>query len=182
MTIRSIYPESTQEPIDSYTVVIDGKDMTPGKSESDVLSAREQVEILQKLVKIQKSEDWEIWVLFNGEPLHQVEHGGDFLGIRVFFSPTPPQRIPTLLECVKVLSKSDQKTLMVTNDPNLETRAIALGAATLRADTLKKGYENLFVSRSRPQSRLMRHRTVDQRKSQLREDEGPDIRDLIDLV
>ncbi|MDF3130650.1 hypothetical protein P0Y35_15685 [Kiritimatiellaeota bacterium B1221] len=182
MTIRSIYPESTQEPIDSYTVVIDGKDMVAGRSESDQLSAREQVEILQKLVKIQKSEDWEIWVLFNGEPLHQVEHGGDFLGIRVFFSPTPPQRIPTLLECVKVLSKSDQKTLMVTNDPNLESRAIALGASTLRADTLKKGFESLFVNRSRPHSRLMRHRTVDQRKSQLRDDDGPDIRDLVDLV
>jgi hypothetical protein len=182
MTIRSIYPESTQEPIDSYTVVIDGKDLTPGKSESDVLSAREQVEILQKLVKIQKSEDWEIWVLFNGEPLHQVEHGGDFLGMRVFFSPTPPQRIPTLLECVKVLNKTNQHTLMVTNDSQLESRARALGASTLRADSLKKGFESLFISRARPQSRLMRHRTVDQRKSQLRDNDEPDIRDLIDLV
>lgn len=182
MTIRSIYPESTQEPTDSYTVVIDGKDLTPGKCETDELSAREQVEILQKLVKIQKSEDWEIWVLFNGEPLHQVEHGGDFLGIRVFFSPTPPQRIPTLLECVKVLKKTNQHTLMVTNDSQLESRARALGATTLRADTLKKGFETLFISRSRPQSRLMRHRTVDQRKSQLRDNDDPDIRDLIDLV
>ncbi|MGA0333570.1 MAG: hypothetical protein ACO3NW_06405 [Kiritimatiellia bacterium] len=182
MTIRSIYPESTQEPVDSFTVVVDGKDMVPGNSETDTLSAREQVEVLQRLVKIRKAEDWEIWVLFNGEPLHQVEHGGDFLGIRVFFSPTPPQRIPTLLECVKVLAKSKEHTLMVTNDPTLENRARALGASTLRADTLKKGYEGLFVSRSRPQSRLMRHRSVDQRKSQFRDNDEPDIRDLIDLV
>jgi hypothetical protein len=28
----------------------------------------------------------------------------------------------------------------------------------------------------------MRHRTVDQRKSQLRDNDEPDIRDLIDLV
>jgi len=182
MTIRNIYPESTQEPIDSYTLVVDGKYLTPGKSENDILSARDQVEILQKLVKIQKSEQWEIWVLFNGEPLHQVDHGGDFLGVRVFFSPTPPQRIPTLLECVKVLAKTEEHSLLVTNDPVLESRAKALGASTLRADTLKKAFDHLFVSRSRPQSRLMRHRTADQRKSQLRDDEGPDIRDLIDLV
>jgi len=160
MTIRSIYPESTKEPIDSYTVVIDGKYLVAGKSDQDELSAREQVEILQKVVKIQKSEDWDLWVLFNGEPLQQVEHGGDFLGVRVFFSPTPPQRIPTLLECIKVLKKTDQPTLLVTNDSELESRAQALGASTLRADSLKKGYEILFSSRSRPQSRLMRHRTV----------------------
>lgn len=165
MTIRSIYPESTKEPIDSYTVVIDGKYLVAGKCDQDELSAREQVEILQKVVKIQKSEDWDLWVLFNGEPLQQVEHGGDFLGVRVFFSPTPPQRIPTLLECIKVLKKTDQPTLLVTNDPELESRAQALGASTLRADSLKKGYETLFSSRSRPQSRLMRHRTVNGQQS-----------------
>jgi len=182
MTIRSIYPESTKEPIDSYTVVVDGKDLATGKNESEILSARDQVEILQKLVKIQKAEDWEIWVLFNGEPLNQVEHGGDFLGIRVFFSPTPPQRIPTLLECIKVLNKSEQHTLLVTNDVNVESRAHSLGATTFKADSLKKGYESLFSSRPRPQSRLMRHRTTDQRKSQLRDDDDRDIKDLIDLV
>lgn len=182
MTIRSLYPESTQDPCESYTVVVDGKDLVPGKSESDVLSAREQVEILQKVVKIQKAEQWEMWVLFNGEPLHQVEHGGDFLGVRVFFSPTPPQRIPTLLECVKVLKKSKQQSLMVTNDPVLEERASELGAFTLKADSLKKGYESLFISRSRPQSRLMRHRTVDQRKDQLERENDRAVRDMIDLV
>jgi hypothetical protein len=182
MTIRSLYPESTQEPCEFYTVVIDGKDLTPGKSEIDMLSAREQVDILQKVVKIQKAEDWEIWVLFNGEPLHQVEHGGDFLGVRVFFSPTPPQRIPTLLECVKVLKKSKQQTLMVTNDVSLEERAKALGAYTLKADSLKKSYESLFICRSRPQSRLMRHRTVDQRKDQYERENDRNIRDMIDLV
>jgi hypothetical protein len=169
---------------DTVTVVVDGKDMCPGKSDEEVLNPRQQVEILQKLVKIQEHEDWDTWVLFNGEPLRQVEHGGDFMGVRVFFSPTPPQRIPTLLECVKVLKAKKRDTLLVTNDETLESRARELGAFSLRADSLKKGYEALFTTRGRPQSRLMRHRTVDRKKSELygEDDDQRAIRDMIDLV
>jgi hypothetical protein len=184
MTIRSLYPESTLDPLDAYTVVVDGMELSVGLtgSERDSLSPRDQIEILQKLVKIQQAEEWEMWVLFNGEPLRQVEHGGDFFGIRVFFSPTPPQRIPTLLECVRVLAKQKKHSLLITNDPLLESRARALGAHTLRAESLKKAYESLFTMRSRPQSRLMRHRTVDQRKEELLREEERNIRDLVDLV
>ena len=167
---------------DHVTVVIDGKDMCPGKQDEEILNPRQQVDILQKLVKIQEQEDWDTWALFNGEPLRQVDHGGDFMGVRVFFSPTPPQRVPTLLECVKVLKTQNRDALLVTNDEELEARAREQGAFTLRADSLKKGYEAMFVTRGRPQSRLMRHRTVDRRKSQLEEDDQRSIRDMIDLV
>jgi hypothetical protein len=166
---------------DSVTVVIDGKDMCPGKCEEDVLNGRQQIEVLQKVVKIQEAEDWDVWVLFNGEPLHQVDHGGDFMGVRVFFSPTPPQRAPTLLECINVLHKKGRHALLVTNDVTVEERARKLDAYTLRADTLKKGYEPLFVSRGRPQSRLMRHRTVDRMKEDT-DDDQRSIRDMIDLI
>jgi hypothetical protein len=168
---------------DTVTVVVDGNDMCPGKNTEEVLSPRQQVETLQRLVKIQEKEDWDCWVLFNGEPLRQVDHGGDFMGLRVFFSPTPPQRIPTLLECVKVLKQKNRETLLVTDDETLEERARGLGAYTLRASTLKKGYESLFVTRGRPQSRLMRHRTVDRRKDELDgDDDQRAIREMIDLV
>lgn len=174
--------ESVIATADTYTVVIDGKDLTPGNGEHDELSARERIEVLQKVVKIRKGEGWDCWVLFNGEPLKQVDHGGDFMGVRVFFSPTPPQRIPTLLECAKVLKKKGRDCLMVTNDETLEARARDLGAFTLRGDTVKKAYDSLFATRGRPQSRLMRHRTVDQRKDQLARGNDSAIRDMIDLV
>jgi hypothetical protein len=180
MTLHIHYPE-TENPIrETYTVVVDGADLVPGGCDSDSPSPKQQIDVLQRLVKIQKVEAWEMWVLFNGEPLEQVDHGGDFLGVRVFFSPTPPQRVPTLLECIRVLKRKDRDALLVTNDGTAEARAKELGALTLRADTLKKGHEPLFIVQKRTQSRLMRHRTVDRKKSQL--DQDPDIRDMIDLV
>jgi len=182
MSLRLQHHDKINAESSTYTVVIDGKDMRPGRNDSDELTPREQIEVLQKLVKIQNAEEWEIWVLFNGEPLKQVDHGDDFMGVRVFFSPTPPQRIPTLLECVKVLKKQERDSLMVTNDSDLEERARKQGAFTLRADTLKKGHEALFVTRGRPQSRLMRHRTVDRKKEDIRRERDSAIRDMIDLV
>lgn len=179
MRIQQWDQENVTRETDTVTVVVDGKDLCPGRSDDEVLKPARQVEILQKLVKIQESEDWDLWVLFNGDPLRQVEHGGDFMGVRVFFSPTPPQRVPTLLECVKVLKRKKRDALLVTNDEQLEQRGRERGAFTLRADSLKKGYESMFVTRGRPQSRLMRHRTVDRQKSR---DEPRDIRDMIDLV
>lgn len=179
MQIHQWAQDQLKAQADTVTVVVDGKDLCPGRGGDEVLKPAQQVEILQKLVKIQETEDWDTWVLFNGEPLRQVDHGGDFMGVRVFFSPTPPQRIPTLLECAKVLKRKKRDTLLVTNDPELEQRARDLGVFTLRADSLKKGYESMFVTRGRPQSRLMRHRTVDRQKNQ---DEQRAIRDMIDLV
>lgn len=182
MKIQEFETETAKRASEKITVVVDGKELTPGKQDGDSRSPRQQVEILQKLVKIQESEDWDCWVLFNGEPLRQVEHGGDFMGLRVFFSPTPPQRVPTLLECVKVLKKQGRDTLLITNDEDVEDRARMAGAFTLRSDTLKKGYESFFVSRGRPQSRLMRHRTVDRSKTELEHDDQRSIRDMIDLI
>jgi hypothetical protein len=180
MTLHIHYPKTEHPLRETYTVVVDGMDLVPGGCDPHTPTPRQQIDALQRLVKIQKAEGWEMWVLFNGEPLEQVEHGGDFLGVRVFFSPTPPQRIPTLLECIRVLKKKDRDALLVTDDAEAETRAKKLDALTMRAQTLKKGHESLFTVPKRTQSRLMRHRTADQRKSTL--DQGPDIRDMIDLV
>jgi len=182
MTIRRLCPESTTEPIDSFTVVVDGRDLSAGNAENDSLQPREQLEILQKMVKIQKIEGWEVWVLFVGDPLPQVDHGGDFLGLRVFFAPTAPQRVPTLLECARVLAKSGEHSLLVSNDADLESKALELGASVLRAQSLKKAHETLFTVRSRPQSRLMRHRTVDQRKDRLDRDDDDRVNRMIDVV
>lgn len=181
MSLHQVYPQSENPTLTTYTVVVDGLYLVPGRADTANLSQRQQIEVLQRLVKILEAEGWEVWVLFNGEPLPQVDHGGDFLGVRVFFSPTPPQRIPTLLECVKVLKKQDRGVLMVTNDLDLEERATELEARTIRADTLKKGYDSLFTIRRATQSRLIRHRTVDRMKTD-EERGGPDIRDMIDLV
>jgi len=167
---------------DSYTVVVDGRALDLYNTPDEVLTPRAQVEILQNLVKIQREEKWDIWVLFNGESLRQVEHGGDFMGLRVFFSPTPPQRIPTLLECIRVLAKKGRKSLLITNDVVAEARALDLGALTLRGDTLRKGYEDLFAVRHRPQSRLLSHRTRDMDRDRVERERTDSIRGMIDVV
>lgn len=167
---------------DSFTLVIDGKALDPNRGQDEIMLPRIQLELLQLLVKIQKREGWAIWVLYNGEELRQVSHGDDFMGIRVFFSPTPPQRVPTLLECVKVLQREGEKVVMVTQDEVLERKVRELGAVTLRGDTFKKGYEEMFMVRQRPQSRLMRSRNIEAEKSRLQRQSNDSIRDLIDLV
>ncbi len=182
MSYTVLLGEKETHRAESYTVVVDGMALDPNRGQEDVMLPRIQLELLQLLVKIQKREGWPMWVLFNGEELRQVGHGDDFMGIRVFFSPTPPQRIPTLLECVKVLQREGENTLLVTQDERLEIKARKLGAVTLRGDTFKKGYEEMFYVRQRPQSRLMRRRTVEMEKSRLQQHSSDSIRDLIDLV
>ncbi len=167
---------------DEFTMVLDAKALDPNRGQEEVMSPRVQLEILQLLVKIQRLEGWEIWVLFNGDELKQVSHGGDFMGLRVFFSPTPPQRAPTLLECVKVLTKKDRHVVMVTQDENVEDRAMKLGALSLKGETFKKGYEDLFAVRRRPQSRLMRRRTIEMEKEHFERHQDSAIRNMIDLV
>ena len=170
------------EEADAFTIILDAKCLDPNKGQEEVMSPRIQLEILQLLVKIRKIETWEFWVLFNGDELRQVSHGGDFMGVRVFFSPTPPQRAPTLLECVKVLKKQNRNAVMITDDEQVETRAEDLGALTLRGETFKKGYEDFFTVRRRPQSRLMRRRTLEMERDQFDRGQDSAIRDMIDLV
>lgn len=182
MSYTVLLGEKETHRAESFTVVVDAMALDPNRGQEAVMLPRVQLEILQLLVKIQKREQWDMWVLFNGEELRQVGHGDEFMGIRVFFSPTPPQRIPTLLECVKVLEKEGENVVMVTQDERLEGKARALGAVTLRGDTFKKGYEEMFVVRQRPQSRLMRQRTVEMERSRLQHDADEHIRSLIDRV
>lgn len=167
---------------ETYTMVLDAKALDPNRGAEEIMTPRVQVEILQLLAKIHRRDPWEMWVLFNGPELPQVPHGGDFLGIRVFFSPTPPQRIPTLMECVNVLQKRGDHVLMVTQDLDLEHRCRGRKVPTLRGETFKKGYDELFIVRHRPQSRLMRMRTTEMEKDRLDRDQQSTIRSMIDLV
>jgi hypothetical protein len=179
MALSSLFgARKTEQAVVPFTVVVDGRSLAPTRMGEDFLSPRLQLEILQQLSKIARQEEWNLWCVFSGPELEKVSHGGDFLGVRVFFAPTAPQRAPTLVECVKVLKKKGE-VLFVTDDPALESRAMDAGAVPMRAETLKKGYEDLFAVRQRPQSRLMRRRTEQmQREGQ----GGDDVRDLIDLV
>jgi len=167
---------------DSFTLVVDAKALDPNKGADEIMLPRAQVEILQLLTKIQRAESWNMWVLFNGNELPQVPHGGEFMGLRVFFSPTPPQRIPTLLECVNVIEKRGGKAVMLTQDLALEDRCRARNVITLRGETFKKAYEDLFTIRHRPQSRLMRQRSVEMERDRYERDHQSAIRDMIDLV
>jgi hypothetical protein len=82
---------------------------------------------------------------------------------------------------VRVLGTEQRQTLLITDDEVLEARARSQGAFTLRALTLKKAYDRLFVRKSRPQSRLMRHRTQDRRRPES-ETRPRSIQDMVDLI
>jgi len=181
MPLSSLFgSRKIEEAVIPFTVVVDGRSLSPVRSGEEFLSPRLQLEILQQLSRIARQEEWTLWAIFAGPELEKVSHGGDFLGVRVFFSPTAAQRAPTLVECVKVLKKKGE-VLFITDDPALEAKAVEGGAVPMRAETLKKSYEDLFAVRQRPQSRLMRRRTEQMQREQDGRG-GDDIRDLIDLV
>ncbi len=151
---------------ESGTVVVDACSFGEQPGISLELSGREKLELLQNFSRIAEEEEWTTWLLFVGEEMPQVAHGGDFKGMRVFYAPKSTQRIPTLLECVRVLNSKNKEALLISDDPVLEERLESAEATLLHASTLKKGYD-CFQKRRRPHSRLMTHRSRELSRSEL---------------
>lgn len=184
MVLASLFGRRKTDDASNFVMIVDAGSLAAYDG-GQALPGRVQIEILQNLSKIAKEEEWDLEAVFIGEELRQVEHGGDFLGIKVFFAPDQAHRPQLILDRAGQAMKTGS-ALVVTNDPNIEERAEDVGASILRANSLKKGYDELFLVYKRPQSRLMKRRSqITQNHLQAEKDRregGNDIGDLIDLV
>ena len=120
--------------------IIDGAQLV-GSGSSDRLSPRDNVHVLQMLSRYAQKEAISIQVAFEGRPLREVAHGGEYGGVTVFFADKQAALQDMILDLVRSGARR-QKVVLVTAQRQIEEKAVSAGAQTLRPSTLRKAMEN----------------------------------------
>jgi len=179
--------------------IIDAAHLFSGGRGHGRLSPRDQVQALQKLSRFAEKEGIRVQAVFEGKPLREVDHGGDFNGVKVFFA-DKGDKLPDLV--LNIYRKGRRNSpVVVTSNRDIEDAVRGAGGATIRSQTFRKGMDNGSSGgsgrsegargrgRQRPRSRGQRRRPKqDQPQPQKQRSEGGKgseeqaVRDLIDLV
>ncbi len=117
--------------------VVDGERMTDGRE----AGPGDRFQVLQRLGKFVEREKIRMQVVFSGRPLREADNGSEFMGIKVLYVEQGQNYVDQFLAFTKDALRKDS-VLVITNDVEMEKRAIELGAATLRASTLRKAFES----------------------------------------
>ncbi|MFH0879852.1 MAG: NYN domain-containing protein [Lentisphaerota bacterium] len=100
------------------------------------IGPREQLQVLQQLSRFASQEKVRITAVFEGRPLREVENGGEFSGITVYFA---EQSSAVQEQIVRLFKKeSPRAVVVVTSDAQLEKTVADQGGATLRVSTFRK--------------------------------------------
>lgn len=110
--------------------MLDSRDVGPG----------ERAALLQRLARFVEREKIRMSVVFGGRPLREVEHGGEFQGIKVFYIESREAYAEQYVQTVKDALRRD-KVCAITNDAETEKKIVDLGGTTIRCSTLRKGLE-----------------------------------------
>lgn len=110
--------------------MLDSRDVGPG----------DRAALLQRLARFIEREKIRMNVVFGGRPLREVEHGGEFQGIKVFFIESREAYSEQYVQTVKDGLRRD-KVCAITNDAETEKKIADLGGTTIRCSTLRKGLE-----------------------------------------
>lgn len=135
-TIKSFFaPASGSARRNTRTYVVDGARLVDEKT-GRRMAPRDQVQMLNALSRVAKQEGLEIQAVFESDrPLREVEHGGEFNGVKVFFSPDNEQLVAMALK----LCKSSDGTL-VSSGVTMESRATEAGIPVLCSSTFRKAF------------------------------------------
>ena len=106
--------------------IIDGAQLV-GSGSSDRLSPRDQVHVLQMLSRYAQKEAISIQVAFEGRPLREVAHGGEYGGVTVFFADKQAALQDMILDLVRSGARR-QKVVLVTAQRQIEEKAVSAGA------------------------------------------------------
>lgn len=102
------------------------------------LGPREQIQVLQQLSRFAAQEKVKITAVFEGRPLREVDNGGEFNGVTVFFV---EQAAGVQEQIVKLLRKQGASAVVVvTANAALEKSVASQGGITLRASTFRKAF------------------------------------------
>jgi len=184
-------PEATGEGSNTLLVVDAtslGLGQKPPKGEQR-LSPRDQIDVLQQLSRVNRSELFGVEAVFEGKPLRKVDHGHMFDDIVVYYQEAPKD-VPEFIFSRAKTNAGRKDVTVVTSDRRLEERLAGAGIQTIRTSTFKKAFDKGGSGgrdggnkRRRPPRRRSEKRN--EAKNEQPKKEAPaqdDVSQLIDLV
>ncbi len=135
-TIKSFFaPASGSARRNTRTYVVDGARLVDEKT-GRRMAPRDQVQMLNALARVAKQEGLEIQAVFESDrPLREVEHGGEFNGVKVFFAPDNEQLVAMALKLCKSTGGA-----LVSSGVTMESRATEAGISVLCSSTFRKAF------------------------------------------
>jgi len=134
--IKSLFAPASGTPRrNSRTYVVDGARLVDEKT-GRRMAPREQIQMLNSLARVAKQESLDIQVVFESErPLREVEHGGEFNGVKVFFAPDNEQLVAMALKMCR-----NGSCTLVSSGVTMESRATEAGIQVLCSSTFRKAF------------------------------------------
>lgn len=104
----------------------------------------ERFRAIQQLARFREREQLEIIAIVGGRPLREVADGETYNGVRVYYV----EENKTIADQIEkaLASAGARKSLVITNDRQLEARMRERGVATMRITTFKRGVESSEAS------------------------------------
>ena len=135
-TIKSFFaPASGSARRNTRTYVVDGARLVDEKT-GRRMAPRDQVQMLNALSRVAKQEGLEIQAVFESDrPLREVEHGGEFNGVKVFYAPDNEQLVAMALKMCK-----NSGGALVSSGVTMESRATEAGIPVLCSSTFRKAF------------------------------------------
>lgn len=134
-TIKSLFsPAGGSSRPGARTYVVDAARLVDEKT-GRRMAPREQVQMLNALSKIARQESLDLIVLFESDrALREVEDGGEFNGLKVFFAPDTEQLV------AKALKLCRGGGVLVSSGVTMESRATEAGIPVLSSSTFRKAF------------------------------------------
>lgn len=120
----------------SRVYIVDGDRITEGNERP---GPAERFQILQRLARFADREKVQMQVVLGGRALREVAHGDEFNGLKVYYS----EQVEAIADQIMQLYQGSRrdKAVVITSDPQLETRVLEQGGALMKSSTLRKGLE-----------------------------------------
>ena len=117
------------------TYVVDGARLVDEKT-GRRMAPREQVQMLNALARVAKQESLTLVAVFESDrPLREVEHGGEYNGVKTYFAPDNEQLVALALKLCK-----GEGCALVSSGVTMESRATEAGIPVLCSSTFRKAF------------------------------------------
>ncbi len=104
------------------------------------LSPRDQIDVLQQLSRVNRTELFGVEAVFEGQPLRKVDHGHMFDDIVVYFQ-EEAKDVPDFIFSRAKANAGRKQVTVVTSNRRLEERLASAGIQTIRTSTFKKAFD-----------------------------------------
>ena len=117
------------------TMVVSIDAMLKSKGIRDQIAPRQHLQVLRSLSRVVRREKLNVTAVIAGNPLNKAPHNKKFDGVRVRYAKTADK---ISAELMKALKQAGSAGVLVTEDMDLEKKALRSGADTLRTSTFRK--------------------------------------------